>query len=157
MKIRVSKKGKKIRRIWIALGRKFNLTFSRYMSIGNKFLGLDGRKRTLLVAENTSSTDPELIDLNKLKSFSVTKKYESIKAGQLSKRKFDEFLQFIHLRFEYNDQKISVIPFYEKGKDDIRNVRKMDRALRKVQEVISTLINPTGSGKHKAIDSAMSM
>ena len=73
----------------------------------------------------------------------------------MSKRKFDDFLQFIHLKFEYSDQTISVIPFYEKGKDDIRNVRKMDRALRKVQELISALINPTGHAKHKARDSAM--
>jgi hypothetical protein len=139
MKMKMSNKGKNISGIWKELGRKFNLTFSRYISIGNKFLGLDGRKRTLLVAANTSSTDTQVIDLDKLKSFSVRKSYESIKAGQLGKKKFDEFLQFIHLQFEYNDQKIAVIPFYEKGKDDIRNVRKLDRALRKVQEVISAL------------------
>ena len=133
-------KGNKIK-TWIELSSKFNLSFSRCVAIGNKFFGLDRKKRRLFVsAVDQDITGSHLIDLEKIKSVSVTKTYDSIKAGELTKRKLEEFLNSIHLRFEYFDMNETLFPFYEKRKDSIMDVSKMDLASKDFQLILSKLI-----------------
>ena len=143
MKIKAANNNRNKNKMWTRVGSKFNLSFSKYISIGNKFLGLDGSRRRLMLAAGKELTCSQVIDLDKIKSLSIRKSYGSIKAGELGKRKFEEFLNFIHLRFEYTDQNISVIPFYEREKDGTKGLGKMDRALTNVQLLISKLIAST--------------
>ena len=128
-------------KIWTELGTKFNLSFSRCVAIGSRFLGLDRKKRRLFVsAVDEVVTGCQVIDLEKIKSVSVTKSYDSIKAGELTKRKLEEFLNSIHFRFEYFDSNETIFPFYEKRKDGIMNVSKMDLASKNFQLTLSKLI-----------------
>jgi len=155
MKIKSANNDRKRKKMWTRLGRKFNLTFSKYISIGNKFLGLDGTRKRLLVTAGNELGDSRIIELDQLRSVSIRRSYGSIKAGEVGKKKFEEFLKFIHLLFEYKDQNISVIPFYEREIDGVKGLDKLDRALRNVQQVISKLID---SKKHREdTDSAIAM
>jgi hypothetical protein len=138
MKYDISNSKKTKMKIWSELGIKFNLSFSRCLSVGNRFLGLDKHKRKLLVSANNSGlTNCQIIDLQKIKSVSVKKRYDSIKAGELTKRKFEEFLKSIHLRFEHIDKNITVFPFYKRGRDNLMDAGKMDLASKSIQLMLS--------------------
>jgi hypothetical protein len=128
-------------KIWTDLATRFNLSFSKCISIGNKLLGFDRIKKRLLVSpDNKDLAECKVIDLHKIKTVSVKKSYDSIKAGELTNKKIEEFLKHIHLRFEYLDSNVTVFPLYERGRDNIRDVRKMDLASKSVQGILSKLI-----------------
>jgi hypothetical protein len=128
-------------KIWTDLATRFNLTFSKCISIGNKLLGFDRMKRRLLVSPDSKDlAECKVIDLKKIKTVSVNKSYDSIKAGELTNKKMGEFLKHIHLRFEYLDSNVTIFPFYERGRDNIEDVHKMDLASKSVQGILSKLI-----------------
>jgi hypothetical protein len=127
--------------IWTELGKKFNLSLSKCAAFGNKFLGIDKMKRRLLIsADRKNFAAYQVIDLQKIKSISLKKRYSSIKAGELTKRKFEDFLKSIHLRFESIDKDVTVFPFYKRGKDNVIDVSTIDLAANNLQSILSKLI-----------------
>jgi hypothetical protein len=141
MKYDIANRRRKKIEIWKELGMKFNLSFSKCLAVGNKLLGVDSKKQSLLVSTNNKDLSGcQVMDLEKIKSISVRKSYDSIKAGELTQRSLEEFLKYIHLRFEYSDKNITLFPLYERGKDNIIEATKMDLALKNVQFILSKLI-----------------
>jgi hypothetical protein len=124
------------------LGTKFNLSFSSHIVVGDKIVGLDGIKKQLLVANlNDKLGGPYIIDLAEVSSISLKKSYSNIMPGELKKRGFEEFLNYIHLQFEYkDDEKIIVLPFYEREKDGISNRSKMETYSNNWQSILSKII-----------------
>ena len=127
------------------LGVRFNLTFCKYASIGNKLLGLDGKKRKLLVAEKDQAIDQShIIDLENVKSVSFVRHYGSIRAGELSKRRFDDFLHFIHLKFEHmNKSAPTNLLFYDRNTDGNVDKRRLITRSKLMQAVLSKFIAST--------------
>ena len=111
------------------LGSQLNLSFSSHLVLRERIIALDGIRKILLV----SSTDNEmnnthLIELSKVTAVSVKKTYSSIKAGELKKRRVEDFLKRIDLQFEcIGEDKTIVLPFYEFEKDDLRDLQKLER------------------------------
>lgn len=124
------------------LGARFNLTFCKYASLGNKLLGLDGRKRKLFVTGKDQLTDEShIIDLENVKSVSVVKHYGSIRAGELNQRRFDDFLQLVHLRFEYLHKGAPIsLSFYDGGVGTKVDKRRLISRSKLMQAVLSKFI-----------------
>ena len=124
------------------LGSKFNLSFSSYITLRNKIIGLDVMKRKLLIAEKINGLfRPYFIELNKVSVITVQKIYNSIKAGDLKKRKIGEFLQSIRLQLEFeNGESRVILPFYERTIDDIHNVQLLESKARDWQMMLSKML-----------------
>jgi len=124
------------------LGARFNLSFCKYASIGNKLLGLDARSRKLLVTEKHRAVDEShVIDLQKVKSVTFVKQYGSIRAGELNKRRLDDFLHFIHLKFEHSHKADSTkLSFYEREADARVDIRRLTARSKLMQMLLSRFI-----------------
>jgi|SoiMethySBSTD1v2_1073268.scaffolds.fasta_scaffold389396_2 hypothetical protein len=124
------------------LGSKFNLSFSSYIALGNKIIGLDVLKRKVLIAEKIDGLfRPYFIELNKVSVITVQKIYNSIKAGDLKKKKIGEFLQSIRLQLEFeNGENTIVLPFYERTIDDIHNLQWLESKARNWQMMLSKML-----------------
>jgi len=124
------------------LDTRFNLRFSSHITVGDKLIGLDGIKKQLLVADVDG--EPEgayVIDLNEVDSISLKKSYGNIMAGELRRKRFEEFLNYIHLRFRYKDHnKVVVLPFYEREKDPMSKPSKVEVFSKKWQTILSKII-----------------
>jgi hypothetical protein len=124
------------------LGSKFNLSFSSHLVLGNKIIGLDGANKRLLVSEiNNGYSKSYIIELDKVNTISVKKSYNSIKPGELNKRRFEEFLKSIHLQFEFADEAEKILlPFYENETDNIRELPRLERNAKNWQLILSKMI-----------------
>ena len=124
------------------LGSKLNLSFSSYVTLGNKIIGLDVMKRKLLIAEKINGLfRPYFIELNKVSVITVQKIYNSIKAGDLKKRRIEEFLQSIRLQLEFeNGENTIILPFYERTIDDIHNLKWLESKARNWQMMLSKML-----------------
>ena len=135
------------------IGSKFHLSFSNYVTLGNKIIGLDVIKRKLLIAEKKDGLfRPYFIELNKVSVITVQKIYNSIKAGDLKKRRIEEFLQSIRLQLEFeNGENTIVLPFYERTIDDIHNLNWLESKARNWQMMLSKMLRAkiTSSSKKK--------
>ena len=124
------------------LGAKMNISFSRHLVTGNTIIGIDGiRKQLLIVQGNLKDTITWLLNLRSLKSVSIKKTYNSIPAGELDTKRFEDFLKSIDLHFEHNDgSDDTVITLYESGFDNAPDLRKLEKMVRNWQSVFSKLI-----------------
>ena len=124
------------------LGTRFNLNFCKYASIGNKLLGLDARSRKLLVADKHQTIDEShIIDLRKVRNVSFVTQYGSIRAGELNKRKLDDFLHFIHLKFEHTHKIDSTrLSFYDRRTDARADIRRLIIRSKLMQMLLSRFV-----------------
>ena len=113
------------------LGSKFSMSFSSHEVLGNKIMGLDGIKKKLLVLEQTDGQSHSyIIDLDEAKAISVKKIYRSIKAGELKKRRIEEF---------GNGKEDIVLPFYENEIDNIYDLQGLERKIKNWQLILSKM------------------
>ena len=124
------------------LGSKFNLSFSNYVTLGSKIIGLDVMKRKLLVAEKIDGLfRPSIIELNRVSVITAQKIYSGIKAGDLKRRKIGEFHQSIRLQLEFEDgENTIVLPFYERTIDDIHDLKWLESKARNWQMMLSKML-----------------
>ena len=102
------------------LGSRFSMAFSNLEVIGNKMMGLDEIKKKLLVLEGTNRDSRSLIiDLAKVKAISVKKIYRAIQAGALKKGRIEDFLEAVHLQFEFSNREGNIVLPFNKSKSDI--------------------------------------
>lgn len=123
------------------LGSKFSMSFSSHEVLGNKIMGLDGIKKKLLILEQTDGQCLSyIIDLDEAKAISVKKIYSSINAGELKKRKIEEFLETIQLHFEFgNGKEDIVLPFYESKIDSIYDLPRLEKKIMNWQMILSKM------------------
>ena len=124
------------------LDSKFNLDFSSYTTLRNKIIGLDIIRKTLLIAEkNNGLFRHYLIELNKVCMITVQTIYDSIRAGDLKKKRIEEFMQSIRLQLEFEDgENTIVLPFYERSIDDIQNLKSLASKARNWQTILSKVL-----------------
>ena len=124
------------------LGARFKLSLSSYVALGNKIIGVDVLERKLLIAEKIDGLfHPYLIELSKVSVITTKKIYNSIKAGELKKRRIEEFLQSIFLQLELrNGEDTITLPFYERSKDDIHKLHWLESKARNWQMMLSKML-----------------
>jgi hypothetical protein len=132
------------------LSSKFSMSFSSYEVLGNKIIGLDRINKKLLVLEEADGqSNSYIIDLNEVKVISVKKIYNGIKAGELKKRRVEEFLKTINLRFEFeNGNKDRAWSFYESEINKIYDLPRLERKAKNWQMILSKM---TGTQNKKLI------
>lgn len=109
--------------------------------LGSGMIALNSEKSQLLFLTTKPQTDSCLvIDLNKLNGCSVTKEYESIKAGDLKGNKLSRFLKniFFNLRSGNDPVKLSV---YNSEENPNADVRLLESKAKKWQKIVSTFLN----------------
>lgn len=136
------------------LGSYLGLSFSSNFELSDKVIGFDGLQKKILVCEfNNGQTKYQVISLDKVSSISVKKTYSGIKPGELDERRFEEFIETIHLKFEYNDEDDAVtLSFYEKGVNDIADFAKLESTAKNWQLVLSKMIGIDNKGIIKEMD-----
>lgn len=122
------------------LGSQYDLSFSSHLVLGNQIVALDGIKRALLIADIQAQDPPCIIELARVVSISVKRSYGSIRAGELTTKGFEEFLQTIELQFQYGSDKSIALPFYNYEKNDVRDLPRLDRNARNWQMILSKMI-----------------
>jgi hypothetical protein len=124
------------------LGSRYNLSFSSQLAFGNRIIALDGIKKCLLVLEtNKESSEPYIIDLNKVSAVTVRKTYGSINRGELKTQGIEEFLKRIDLQFQFIDDTQSfVLPFYDREKDNKKDRMNLARNAKNWQMILSKLV-----------------
>lgn len=129
------------------LGSIHNLSFSSYLETGNKIIGLDGIKRSLLVWETTRATEKVyIIELDTIAAITVKKVYGSITPEELKHKEMEEFLQRVELQFEYKNKNQSmVLPFYDSETNALSDLQKLERNAKNWQLILSKMAAlPTG-------------
>ncbi|MEO6257053.1 MAG: hypothetical protein ABIO82_00105 [Ginsengibacter sp.] len=105
-------------------GSFFNLSFSSHELLNKKIFGVDRVKRKVLVIEEKNGSDsPYIIELDKVTSISTETVYDSIRPGELGKKRLEEFLKAVHLKFQFGDGRDAVVlPFFDNQKNDISDL-----------------------------------
>src|SRR5215831_20582139 len=86
------------------IGDLYNLSFTGREILHNKVIGLDNvRRKLLVVEENINKYNSTLVDLYKVKTCSIKKIYNAINAGDLIKKKVEDFLHKIELHFDFKN------------------------------------------------------
>lgn len=119
----------------------FNLTFSSHEMLNKKIFGVDGIKRKVLVVEeNNGSNSSYIIELDKVKSISTKSVYDSIKPGELRKKRLEEFLKTIHLLFEFRDGRDAIaLPFFESKKNNIEDLPVLEKKTKNWKMIFSKM------------------
>ena len=136
------------------LGSRLNLSFSSHLALSDKIIALDGIQKKLLVCEfKNDAVKHCLIELSKVKSISIRKIYEGIKAGELNERSFEDFIRTIRLHFEHTDNADDTdIIFYEKESDKSFAAREIETIIKKWQIILSKIMGIRGKEVIKEID-----
>ncbi len=123
------------------LGSKLSLSFSTHEIIAGKIIGLDRIDRKLVVFENNEINQINIISLDEVSSISIKKIYNSIKPGELRKRKVYEFLKSIFLQFDFEDAREAIVlPFYENEINNVDDLLGLERNVKNWQVILSKMI-----------------
>lgn len=136
------------------LGSELGLSFSSHLVLADKVIGLDGIQKKFLVSEfKNGQSEYRIIALDKVRSISVKRTYRGIKPGELNERRFEEFIETIHLKFECSDEGDAIIlPFYERGTNHVADLTKVESNVKNWQLVLSKMIDINNKGVIKEID-----
>ena len=119
----------------------FNLSFSSHELLDEKIFGVDGiQRKVLVVEEKNGSSSSYIIELDKVKSISMKKVYDSIKPEELRKKRLEEFPKTIHLQFEFKDGREAVaLPFFEHKKNSIADLPLIERKTKNWKMIFSKM------------------
>jgi hypothetical protein len=136
------------------IASELGLSFSSHLRLADNVIGLDAIQKKILVCEfKNGQSEYHLIPLDSVKSISIKKSYSGIKAGELAERRFEEFIESIHLKFEYSHEDDAItLPFYEKATDDVADVAKLEANVKNWQLVLSKMLGINNKGVLKEID-----
>jgi hypothetical protein len=119
-------------------GTERELSFSRQEIIQNKFIGFDGLKRVLMIAELDDDYDITCIPVNELTQCRVDKEYYTIGDTAADKEKI---CKEIRLVFNFNDGRApSTVLFYNNNNHSIYLMADMEAKAKEWQIAISRLI-----------------
>ena len=125
------------------LGLQLNLVFSTCELLGDILMGLDLKRRMLVIADKKGNINWRYtIELADLSTISVRKVYTSIRAGELSLRNVADFIHSIHVRLDFrNGREAIVLPVYGESKAENENILKIERKLGRWYSMVSRSIS----------------
>jgi len=125
------------------LGGLYNLSFTGKEILRNKIIGLDYlRKKLLVVEENSDKYKSTVIDLYKVKSCRTRKIYNPINAGDLIKKKVEDFLHKIELSFHFkNENDPFTVQFYSSIANNTHEQKKLEYRTKYWERMLSKMIN----------------
>jgi hypothetical protein len=124
------------------LGSRYNLTFSGFEILKNYIMGLDDRKKKLLIVSSINEDRPHhyIIDMNEVSTCSVKKYYGKINVNGLKNRELNHYLEKIVLQIRFLSKKQSEdVMFYKRTENDIRELPEMELKAKKWMELLSKI------------------
>jgi hypothetical protein len=124
-------------------GTKNNLSFSSQEVLGNKILGLDGIKRKLLLFEEKDGRKLHYtINLEEVESCTLKKNYNRINAGDLKRKRIEEFINIISLQFDFKNKSRNpvTLSFYDSDKNSVDELMPLEIKAKRWQAVLSKLL-----------------
>jgi hypothetical protein len=106
-------------------------------------IGFDGKHRKLVVLKQCSQFEYDwyIINLDDVLSCYIKKTYRSIKAGELKKKRIEDYLESIILGLEFLDNRTPVeISFYDRVGHKIWKVSELDRKAKSWQIMLSKML-----------------
>lgn len=125
------------------LGIENNISFSSQEILKDCIIGFDGKHRKLVVLQHCGQLEIDwlIIHLDDVLNCFVKKTYRGIKAGELRKRRVEDYLESIVLILEFFDSRTPVeISFYERVGHKGQKVSELDRKAKSWQIVLSKML-----------------
>jgi hypothetical protein len=125
------------------LGIEYNISFSSQEILNECIIGFDGKHRKLVVLKQCGQFEYDwyIINLDDVLSCYIKKTYRSIKAGELKKKKIEDYLESIILGLEFFDNRTPVeISFYEHAGHKGRKISELDRKAKSWQIMLSKML-----------------
>lgn len=134
------------------LGFRLNLVFSNCQLLGDMLVGLDFKRRKLVIADGVGNVKWwHTIELADLRTISVSKAYKSIRAGELSFKKVADFIHSIQVRLDFLDGRESIIlPVYGNNVAQRKNIHKIERRLTRWYNMLSGMILKRSNFRYNA-------
>ena len=124
------------------LGSTYNVTFSRQEILKDFMLGLDDKKKKLLIVSGIieGRLHHDITDLNEISSCSVKKHYGRINVNGLKNRELNHYLEKVVLQIEFHSNKQPVdILIYQRKDNDIRELPELELKAKKWMELLSKI------------------
>ena len=124
------------------LGSMYNLTFSRQEILKDCMLGLDDKKKRLLLVSGIieGRLHHYIIDLNEISNCSVKRHYGRINVNGLKNRELNQYLEKVVLQIEFNSNKQPAdILLYQRIDNDIRELPELELKAKKWMELLSKI------------------
>lgn len=126
------------------LCKYLKLSFTKQDHLANKLIGIDSKKRKLMILKNVNDKPVCcVIDLKDLRSCCVKKTYGSINAGSLKIKKLEEFLGSISLQLGFKERnKTVIINFYDQRFNEPNECLAMETKAKQWAHIVADLIEP---------------
>lgn len=121
----------------------FNFSVSEMELVGRRVIGLDEEKNKILFLDRTKKKyDGYLVDLAEIESCTVKKKFDLSGGAYIKRLGVEASVDSVVLRLNYkNGAKPLSLPFYEKSKDPIYDIRIRTDQANEWQLLLSRLVN----------------
>lgn len=107
--------------------------------LGGSVIALAPQKKQLMYVTKAPQNACSIIDLNNLNGCSLTKEYNSIKAGDLRKNKLQKFLKNIFLNFHSGSGPVT-LSVYNAQNDLPADIKLLESKAKKWQDIVSKFL-----------------
>jgi hypothetical protein len=121
-----------------ALRHNLSLSSQEFLSTG--LIGLDGVKRTLLVIEFRNANSATCINLDEIKSCTLSKEFSSISFGSQKNNKIEKSITAIGIRFNLKKSNEPLfVSFYDSGFNSIYEITELETKARNWVSILSKM------------------
>lgn len=116
-------------------------TCLKHERFGKLSVSLDIIKRKLMVSGIVNRIRQSFhIQLGTTKLISIKKTYKDIYAGQLKKKRLEEFLDTIYLQFEFFDGRQTIhVPVFDRALDSLHDLPETEKKISYWQDLLTEL------------------
>jgi hypothetical protein len=141
-RLQLKKKKEKLLVFFRRLASLYNLSFTVQEILHDKIIGLDRRRRKLLIVEeNHNKYDSNVIDLYEVKACKVKRTYSAINARDFKKNKIEEYLNTIALQFEFkNGNTPVVLAFHKNMTNSVHGIKKVEMKTKHWEAMLSKML-----------------
>jgi hypothetical protein len=144
-RLQLKKKKEKLLIFFRRLGSLYNLSFTGHEILADKIIGLDSRRRKLLIVEESHNKyDANIIDLYQVKACKVKQTYLDVNAGEFKKNKIEEYLSAVALQLDFkNGATPIVLSFYKNISNSLQDIKELANKIKQWETVLSKML-PVG-------------
>lgn len=124
------------------LGFQLHLAISHCEMLGAFLMGLDLEKRKLVIADYKNKINYlHTVEIDALKSISITKEYNAIRPGELKVKKMNDFIKSIQIQMIFRDGRESIVlPVYRSSGTGSWEIHQIDLKITKWCNMLSGMV-----------------
>jgi hypothetical protein len=125
------------------LGSLHNLSFTNLEILRDKIIGLDARRRKLLIVQdNNHKYDSKIIDLYEVSTCRVKKIYSSVDSVSFKKNKIGEYLSAIAIEFDFKNGGTPVaLVFYKDMNYPVNEMAELEYKTKNMEMTLSKMLS----------------